>query len=101
MTDKIDDSVDFGLIGNNFQGRQYKKIFEKKYKKVCSTIFDESLKEFYEKIVENSDLPKFGECNFIPKKYHMSNLLLQESDLLPPYIVKYYYLKLCPVNKNL
>ena len=66
ITSTLDDSNDFVIIGNNFQGRQYKKLFDKKYKKLCTTIFDESFKDSYVKAVATSNLPKFGDCSFLP-----------------------------------
>ena len=66
ITSTLDDSNDFVVTGNNFQGRQYKKLFDKKYKKYCTTIFDESFKKSYEKAVATSNLPKFGDCSFVP-----------------------------------
>ena len=66
LTERIDDTVDVLFVNYNFQGREYRKIFEKKAQKVCSTLFTTTFKKGYENIAAHSDLPKFGDCDFRP-----------------------------------
>ena len=66
LRERIDDTVDALFVNYNMQGREYRKIFERKARKVCSTLFTTPFKKGYENIAAHSDLPKFGDCDFPP-----------------------------------
>ena len=66
LKERFDDTLDVRFINYNFQGREYRKIFERFVPKLCSTIFVETFRKLYGTITAHSDLPKFGDCDFRP-----------------------------------
>ena len=64
LTARIDDTVDVLFVCHNFQGREYRKIADKRFLKVCSTLFVEPYRKAYKSLTDYSDLPKFGDCDF-------------------------------------
>ena len=66
LNDRVDDTVDALFVNYNFQGREYRKIFERLIRKVCTSLFVETFRKTYESFVTHSDLPKFGDCDFRP-----------------------------------
>ena len=75
LKERFDDTLDVRFINYNFQGREYRKIFERLIQKFCTSLFVEPLRKLYESFVAHSDLPKFGDCDFPPVRInHLINL---------------------------
>lgn len=79
--------MDMLLQGFNLQGGQYKMIAEKKLDNFCKSIYIDAVKSEYEKYYEASvpSIP-FGTCPYPAGDYVITNLLLNDIGILPPYI---------------
>ena len=56
----IDNSMDFSAAASSSTGGQYKKLIEKKYMKVCKSVWDPRVKAYYEKFRNYTNFPEFG-----------------------------------------
>lgn len=62
MKEQLDDSLDFLVIAYNFQGGQYKKIGEKKFKQICKTMYEEQYREQFDDVKKFSNIFPHGTC---------------------------------------
>ena len=66
LSERLDDTADLRFVSYNFQGREYRKVFERFIPKLCSSLFRETFRKSYGVIVAHSNFPKFGDCDFRP-----------------------------------
>ena len=73
--------------GFNFQGGQYKKLGEKMFDKFCKSVYDDYIKKTYEDFEAASSLKvPFGTCPLPAGINEVTNLMIEENGLLPPYV---------------
>ena len=83
----LDDDIDIFVEALNFQGGQYKKIFDKRVNKFCTTLYTKTFKEVFDNYYEASLVKTpFGTCPFPAMKNVVTNFLISEDGMLPPYI---------------
>ena len=83
----LDDEIDIFVEALNFQGGQYKKMFDKRLDKFCTTLYVDTFKNSYNRFNDASlvKIP-FGTCPYPSGKNEINNLMFDDDGLLPPYI---------------
>lgn len=82
-----DNDLDILVEAYNFQGGQYKKLFDKKLEQFCTTIYMEAYKSYYDKFNSFSSVQvPFGTCPYPIVNNTLTNLLISNEGLLPPYL---------------
>ena len=83
----LDDSLSVSMNLYNFQGGQYKKMFDRKLDHYCKSMYKDEIKPHYEKFQASTTNPTpWKACPFPPGKNEVKNYLIEENGLLPPYI---------------
>jgi hypothetical protein len=52
----FDNEITIKVFALNFQGSQYKKMFDKDFGKFCEAVYDEQLKTYYNKVQNHFDV---------------------------------------------
>ena len=83
----LDDDIDMKIEAFNFQGGQYKKIGEKRFDKFCASVYDDMTEKQFAKFYAASTLKvPFGTCPFPAGESEITNLMVDDDGILPPYI---------------
>ena len=83
----IDNSYDVLIEAFNFQGGQYKKFGDRKLEKFCKSLYIEPVKNTYAKFYGASSVKvPFGTCPFPAMDNVISNLMISDNGMLPPYL---------------
>lgn len=83
----IGDDVDIYIVGLNFQGGQYKKIFEKSEINFCKTFYQDYVREYYEDYQAHSTNPTpWNTCPYPAGSNEIVNYAINDDSLLPPYL---------------
>lgn len=84
----LDDSHGVLIIASNFQGGQYKKLFEKGVNELCTAMYDEKNRIYFEKLQERKKYPvPWLTCPYPAGPNEISNLLLEDyGSVLPPHV---------------
>ena len=83
----LDDEIDIKVEAFNFQGGQYKKMVEKQLNQFCTTLYIDAFKEAHSVFYEASSLQvPFYTCPFPAGENEITNLMIDEKGMLPPYI---------------
>jgi hypothetical protein len=75
-------------VGLNYQGNQYKKIFDKTFNKVCASLYLEPQKEYFENYQAHTSNPvPWKTCPYPAGSNEVKNFFIEDFDnFLPPYI---------------
>ena len=83
----LDDEIDMTIKAFNFQSGQYKKIFEKQLNQFCTTVYIDAFKEPHLSFYDASSFKvPFDTCPFPAGKNEVTNLMVDENGMFPPYI---------------
>jgi hypothetical protein len=76
------------LVGLNFQGNQYKKIFDKTVYTICDSLYVDIHKDYFEKYQAHLSNPvAWKTCPYPAGSSEVNNLVADDfGNLLPPYI---------------
>lgn len=82
----VGNNIDFHVVGSNFQGNQYKQMFEKDLGKFCDLLYQDVSRSTVESVFNHlTDKIPWKTCPFPKGQHDIINFLL-EGSLLPPYI---------------
>jgi Protein of unknown function (DUF1091) len=84
----IDNRINGSASALNFQGNQYKKLFDKTINNLCTLIYNETFREYFDDFQRHQKYPvKVNTCPYPTGPNEIKNFRIQDyGDLLPAYV---------------
>jgi hypothetical protein len=84
----IDDTFNVTETAFNFQGNQYKKMGDANLNNLCTLVYNENVREYFEDFQRHQKYPvEWKTCPYSTGPNEIKNYMIKDyADLLPPYV---------------